>query len=179
MIQASKMAQFFVLALVSFMLSACQVAQEITPEQPAQVITPEQLIKNNKEVRTLHRQLIKEESSTYAGYYLSKFSCDCQVFLFTETPEETLSRYTLNPRFSAKQARFSRQELGKAYDLTVQLVPNNSEFLRRNTHVEIDVSLNVVFLILNTTPGVSKSLAVLRPELHPAVSIIYDGTVRP
>jgi len=174
--QTSKMPQFFILALVSFMLSACQTAQEITPGQPAQEITSEQRIKNSKEARTLNRQLIKEEPNIYAGSYLSKLSCSCRVFLFTETPEETLSQYTLNPSFSAKHARFSRQELGKAYDLTVQLV-NNSELLRKNTHIEIDEKLNSVLLISNTKPGVGESLAVLRPKLHQSVSILREEDV--
>lgn len=153
-------------------LSGCRTAE--FPEE----ISRDQRYQNSKEGRVLHAKISMERPDTYAGSYLTDWMrCNCRVFLFTEAAEQTLTQYTDNPSFSAKQVKYSLQELNTARDLTVQLV-KNSIYLPSSVHVSVDESLNLVSLFIHDdNPNVSKELVALRSKLHPSVAILYPEDV--
>ena len=129
-------------------------------------------MENSLEARELYVKLTEEKPEIFAGSYLSDLSCNCRVFLFTEAPEKTLLQYTKNPSFSAKQVKYSLEELQSVFDQTKLLISNNSELLRNSTHVSLDEKLNTVLIIHEPKAEVLRELTKLKPDLHPMVGII-------
>lgn len=161
-----KLCLFSLLTLTT--LSSCQTSNSLSSDE---------LLQNFRDGRTLSLNLAKEESDTYAGSYIGDYSCRCRVFLFTSRGPETLSRYTDDPIFSAKQVKYSLNELVLAQQQTEEQVAM-SALLRSSVHIQLDESLNSVSLLVGAdSSDVSRKLMELRPLLHPSVMILYPEDV--
>lgn len=155
------------IALIIF--AGCQTTQKMSAEERLALF---------KEGLQLSSKIYEQEPDTYAGSYLSDLSCNCRVFLFTEAAEETLSRYSDNPNFSAQKAKYSRQDLMEAGDNTREIIRKRSSHLRSNYHIEVDEKLNLVLLhVLSYESNVSRELVDLKPKFHPSVAVVYDEDI--